>query len=266
MTSYAVVIPHFPANACFREIAETVHYGLLALGHDSVLSATTEHEKRRVIAFGWQLLDPAAKLAADTILYSLEQVGTPQTEAFSLLKKHSVWDYADHNVALWRQRGVNATHVPIGYVAELTRIRIDPEPRIDVVFYGALSERRTRTIRMLERAGLKVCAFEGLYGAARDDIIAQSKVVLNLSFHDRHRVFEIVRVSYALANATCVVSEGGHGDAPFREAAVIVDYDELVGACVAMVRDDARRAAQAKRGFEIMRSMPETEVLRRVLS
>jgi spore maturation protein CgeB len=81
-------------------------------------------------------------------------------------------------------------------------------------------------------------------------------------------VFEVVRVSYLLANGRFVVSERG-GDAAeddeFAAGVVFADYGELVDACVAYLGrpDERRRIAQA--GFELMVRRDLREYLRGVL-
>ena len=99
------------------------------------------------------------------------------------------------------------TYVPIGYVPELTRIAPAPED-IDVLFYGALSERRYAVLRDLHDRGLRVKWLLGAFGASRDAWIARSKIVINVHYWEA-KIFEIARVSYLLANRRAVVSERG---------------------------------------------------------
>ncbi len=73
------------------------------------------------------------------------------------------------------------TYVPIGYVRELTRIAPAPED-IDVLFYGALSERRYAVLRDLHDRGLRVKWLSGALGASHDAWIAGSKIVLNIHY------------------------------------------------------------------------------------
>ena len=48
------------------------------------------------------------------------------------------------------------------------------------------------------------CAY-GVYGAERDRLIARSRLVLNVHYFPTH-IFEMIRVSYLLANRTAVVA------------------------------------------------------------
>jgi len=68
--------PQYLHSAAFTEVAESLHHGLRALGHDSVLTHGLEPlAGRRVIVLGANLL-PKLQLAlpGDALLYNLEQV------------------------------------------------------------------------------------------------------------------------------------------------------------------------------------------------
>ena len=63
-------------------------------------------------------------------------------------------------------------------------------------------------LNALRGGGFRVEWLLNLYGADRDALLARSKIVINMHQHDA-QVFEIVRVSYLLANRRTVVSERG---------------------------------------------------------
>ncbi len=89
-------------------------------------------------------------------------------------------------------------------------------------------------------AGAKFCShYNGLesafrietrtHGRARDELISRAKVVLNVHFYPT-AIFEIVRVSYLLANRKAVVGECGPSteiDTDIREAIAPANYDRL---------------------------------------
>ena len=84
-----------------------------------------------------------------------------------------------------------------------------PSPEdIDVLFVGSVNERRLIVLKQLAAQGINVDARFNLYGAERDAFVARARIILNVHFYDA-RLFEIVRVSYLLANRKCVVSETG---------------------------------------------------------
>lgn len=277
--SFQVVLispPGYVHSGALAEIIETLVYGLRGLG----CQVTREKNRlvpgsSRAIVLGAHLL-PAAQMElvpAGTVIYNLEQVdpGSPVwTPAYcNLLNRLEVWDYSQRNIERLVALGVavRIQHVPIGYVPELTRIAFEPEEDIDVLFYGSLNERRTRVIRALEGLGLEVKAVFGVYGESRDALIARAKVVLNVHYYDSS-IFEIVRVSYLLANSKAVVSEyhpGTEIEEDLLDAVKLVPYEELAQACRALADDEKERRELASRGFERMAARDEARILEKVL-
>lgn len=258
-------------SAAFAEVAESVHHGLARLGYDVVRAVNADVRGRRLIVLGANLLPShPVDLPPDSILYNLEQVAPDSPwmnpEAFELLRRHTVWDYSPANVRALAELGIEARHVPIGYAPVLSRIRPAQED-VDVLFYGSVNERRRLVLRALAARGLKVRVAHGVYGPARDALIARSRLVLNLHYYES-RVFEIVRVSYLLANRRAVVSERGLDpelEAPFESGVAFADYDELADRCVELVADPGARRALAAAGFEVMRRRPVIACLQGVL-
>ena len=274
---FAVTIASEPGYAhgeAFREAAETVAHALLALGHDAILSDRTDHPDRRHIVFGANLithLNLPHRLPPRSILYNLEQIYDHSPwltrDLLALFRQHVVWDYSVANIAALARHGVAARHVPIGYVPQLTRIAPAAQQDIDVLFVGSLVERRVAVLQALHDAGAHVVPVFGLYGQARDVLYARSKIILNLHLYDA-KVFEIVRVSYLLANRCLVVSERGSdpdGEAPFAGGVAFAEYPALADTCLRLLADPAARARTAQRGFEIISQQREVDFLRRVL-
>jgi hypothetical protein len=258
--------------AAFAELAETVCYGLRALGLESGV------EVNRLVVpgppavmFGANLLTPeeADSLPATTIIYNLEQIGSSNawfSPAYrSLLARCPVWDYSTRNIAALAQMGTAqpVTHVPVGYMPQLTRIQAPAEQDIDVLFYGSLNDRRAAVIQQLRGMGLNAQALFGTYGAARDSFIARAKVVLNLHYYETS-IFELVRVSYLLANRKAVVAERHSGtevDADVAAAVKLAPYEELAAACAEVVADGGQRRALEAGGFDCITARDETTIL-----
>jgi len=124
--------------------------------------------------------------------------------------------------------------------------RVPPAPYrdIDVLFVGSIVERRLAVLQALHERGANVIPAFGVYGAERDELIARAKIVLNVHMYEA-KVFEVVRVSYLLANRCFVVSERGldvTGERPFEEGIAFVEYHELVNACLQYLADERGRA------------------------
>lgn len=257
-------------SEAFREVAVTLERTCARLGHEATITHELNLPGHQHIVLGAHLLEQPPP--PDAIIYNLEQVQpmapwlTPKH--LSVLRGHPVWDYSRANIARLAELGAaKATHVPIGYVPELTRIAPATTEDIDVLLVGSTNERRLKVLKALRAKGLKVHVGFGVYGAARDQLLARAKVVLNVHYYEA-RVFEIVRVSYLLANSRCVVSEHGV-DSEEEEAlatgVAFVDYEHLVDRCAQLVADEAERARFKQTGFRLIQQRDVSTALSQAL-
>ena len=261
-------------SAAFSEIAETLHHGLRLLGHDSLLTAEGALRGRQHIVLGSNLLPHyPLPLASDAILYNLEQVDPGSSwfrpELIDIFRNYMLWDYSTRNAAALKALGVQVARVvPVGYVKELTRLQLAPEPDIDVLFFGSMNPRRQQIIDGMRAAGLRVDTAIGVYGAERDALIARAKLLLNVHFYEA-KVLEIVRISYLLANRCAVLSERGSDpaeDDTLAGGVAFADYQHLVQRARELIDDPAARQRLAQRGFEIISARPVQEYLRSALT
>lgn len=233
---------YFLHSDAFRDVADSLAWSLVALGHTANVRENwiSTDEADTNILFGAELLAPGQALPRNTILYNLEQpTHEMMPKVQSLARGLRVWDYSSVNVRKWKELGFNVKHVPIGYTPNLTRIPTNVEKDIDCLFLGWLTPRRKKILDDLTEAGLKVVYSDRCYGGARDCLIARSNIVLNIH-HDGRDMFEIVRVSYLLANRACVVSEISSDDSEYKDLqkyAIRVPYDEIVDHCKALCAD-----------------------------
>ncbi len=274
---FAVAIvspPNYIHQEAFREVAETVHYGLLELGYDSVLTRITTAADflppRTHILLGANLLSAAPfQPPANSILYNLEQVQTDSpwfTPArLKLYQTYSLWDGSAKNIEQFARLGITAVQlVPIGYVPQLSRIPNDPVEDIDVLFYGSLNPRRRQIIEALTAAGIQVETVFGVYGQDRDQLIARAKIVLNIHFYET-KLFEMVRVSYLLANRKFVISESGNEpaeEATWATGIVFTDYNQLVTNCLNYLTRPLERRQIAHQGFNLIIQRSESNYLK----
>ncbi len=267
--------PGSPFSESFREVAETVTFGLRGLGHEATLAINDLDPDATNILFNAHILDEKAAAALDSriIVYNLEQVVGDSKHIkpvyVDLIRRHTTWDFSARNIEQWRRYGCDGDirHVPIGYAPELTRIPSAVEQDLDVLFYGLVNERRAAILHELRDAGLQVEVLVGKFGAERDAAIARAKIVLNMHFYGS-KIFELVRVSYLLANRKAVVAEvdpDTEVDEGLREAVRAIPRAGLVDACVELCYDDVSRRALEVRGHEIFSRRSEVEILSRAL-
>lgn len=270
---WVVTPPGNPHHHAFDEIALSLRSAFARLGFDAPVVFRPEDIRGRAVVLGGNFIPKIGlrELPRSLILFNLEQVQDRSpwiTPAYIQLLKHfPVWDYSLQNIRALQGLGVvDIRHCRIGYVPELTRIAPAVED-IDVLFYGSMNERRQQILQAIRDRGMKVAGVFGVYGEKRDALIARAKIVLNLHFYEA-QVFEVVRVSYLLANRKFVISEPG-GDmeleAPFRDGLVFREAGEIVDCCQEWLRNAEGRKAVAERGFDIMRGRPQEELLRAAL-
>jgi hypothetical protein len=264
--------PDYQHSEAFREIGETIHYTLLELGYASILTSQTDIAGRRHIILGSNLLPfYQTKISPNSILYNLEQVtpGSPwlQPAFLDILRQYTVWDYSQSNIEQLAHLGITSVeYVPIGYIPQLTRIQ-QTEEDIDVLFYGSINERRWQIIQSLQSHGVKTEAIFGIYGNERDKLIARSKILLNIHFYEA-KVFEVVRVSYLLANQRFVISERGSNlveESPFSSGVVFAEYEDLVKTCLDYLSRSEDRRCIAEAGFKLMSQRSEVDYLKSIL-
>lgn len=260
----------------YKEVIDTLQWGLHELGHGASYSINTISETATNIIFGAQMLAPEflAQLPAETIVYNFEQIkgvsAANLKPAFRIAaERFAIWDYSESNTATWRDLGArNATVVPVGYAPILQRIPKPPIQDIDILMYGSTDAERLNAFDLLYKQGLVTVFVGGLYGRARDDLIGRSKLVLNLSLANRSKIFEVVRVSYLLANRKAVVAVVGEDaviDKDLRGAVRWSDSQRMIDDCLGLIDDEQARMSLEEEGFQIIQGRDIRTILEGIL-
>ncbi|NNJ95508.1 MAG: hypothetical protein HKP57_12230 [Halobacteria archaeon] len=270
---WIVTPPGYAHAAAFHEVAIGLQGGFRELGMQVPIVQDRARIRSRAIVLGANLLPdmPGVKPPGKSILFNLEQItpgsGWLTTGYLKLLKRHPVWDYSRYNIEQLGKLGIsNITHCPIGYSDVLQRIAPAPEKDIDVLFYGSINPRRLAILEALARADLRVETLFGVYGEQRDAVIARSRLVLNIHYYPA-KIFEIVRISWLLANAVCVVSEDSPLDSALesvQDGIVQAPYDRLVDTCRKVIRNN-RWETTGRKGYEIFSGNRQSAYLRGII-
>lgn len=261
---------------CLLELAELIRYSLQDLGYDTTFRINDLDTGRRNIIVGCHLLptDLIGQVPASTIVVNSEQIYDQDPfdwnrNIFSWVGNFETWDYSPRNVAAFAQRGLAEVKLlKIGHQEQLCRITKSPEPDIDVLFYGSVTDRRSAVFDEIRRRGLNLVTLFAVYGEERDAYIARSKVVLNLHNHAAE-IFEVVRVHYLLSNSVAVVSEVNPSTSVsdfYSEAVAGVPYAALADECERLVTDPAARRHRQQRGYEVISRYPQSAFTGELLS
>jgi hypothetical protein len=258
----------------YKEVIDTVQWGLQQLGHSTAYGLNTLSNTATNIIFGAHLLDMELlkTLPRGTVVYNLEQNRgikpadlKPQLQLAA--ERFQIWDYSEGNnwVALGASR---VCVVPIGFAPILQRIPRPQDQDIDVLIYGSPGRGRLGAFHYVAQAGLTSVFLCGMYGSARDELIARSKLILNINQYEYGKIFEVVRVSYLLANRKAVIADIDADtliDDDIRSAIRIAPPSELVHECERLSSDDASRRALEAIGFATMEKRDIRPILRKAL-
>ncbi len=262
--------------AAVGEVMEALYMALKLLGVDVDFAENVPRDGARNIYFmPFYLTEDAAKrLPPNSIVYNFEQIGGEfdiLTPGFRVaLRTCRVWDYSPRNLErLAPFIGHDRIQVvPVGYVPALTRIPRAPVQDIEVLFYGAVNERRKMLLDAMTAAGIRLHHVFGVYGAPRDALISRSKLVLNIHAHPT-KIMEVVRLSYLLANRKAIVTELDdmtEFDADLRDAVAGVPYDRIIEECRRLLADEPARQALEDRGYRRFQARDLIPVLREVIT
>lgn len=258
------------------ELAELITYSLQDLGHDTTFRINDLDTGRRNIVVGCHLLptDLIPQVPPSTIVVNSEQIYDQDPfewnrNIFAWASTFETWDYSPRNVAAFAQRGLTDVKLlKIGHQQQLSRIEKSPDPDIDVLFYGSVTDRRSVVFEEIRRRGLNLVTLFAVYGEQRDAYIARSKVVLNLHNHAAE-IFEVVRVHYLLSNSVAVVSEVNPSTSVsdfYSEAVAGVPYAALADECERLVTDEVARRDRQQRGYDVISRYPQTAFTNELLS
>lgn len=255
----------------FSEVAQTLHYGLLSLGFDSVILENQIASNRRHIilaAFDRKIED----IPPGSIIYNFDQTISPilkRNYYRDMMVKFETWDASQLNIVqhelVYGIRGIR--FVPLGHVPQLfSQIQADED--LDVLLLAARSPRRDAIVIKLKEMGLRVLCIQDVFGDERATLIARSKIVLNVHYYDNATMFETVRAMIVLQAGKLLVSETSNDpiEAHYKDAVVFSTYENLVETCVMYSRNpDARESIRAL-GVPTLKAMDEGHILASALN
>lgn len=263
-------------SGCFDDIILPLYHAFLRLGYsaETRVNSITPHSVNILFGSCRAPSLEARHFPGNTIIFNLEQLWSPgcrwnNKQYHEHLRSFSVWEYSKRNVRyLSRVPGMkDVTHMPLGYVPEMTRLSQSFPQDVDVLFYGSINERRRKLLEQIQDAGLNLLILNKTYGTERDFAIARSKLVLNVHYYSP-ATLELPRLGYLWANSKCVISER----APETEAADELDtacayrhYDDLMPAIMDFAGNKTMRETQAQQGFSAFSGLRQEDFLEAIV-
>lgn len=172
----------------------------------------------------------------------------------------SIWGYRQNLEVFAQQLGKSFSFVPFGYAPyyeEVFRSVVGPqrpEPDIDVLFYGWMSQRRRLVLDELALRGMEVFIASDqnhLSGPDLERKMARSKIILCMfGYDDAHtHTPDFARLDFLLSNRLFVLhektsSEGRDND--FEAHVPVCAYEEIAETCAYYLNQPVLRAERAE--------------------
>ena len=247
----------------FDDLVLSVAASLRDLGHECSISINEMRSDAVNILIGSIIFDElliSNSLNHPYIVYQMEILDDhlghlknhPNYLSF-LSKALSVWEYSPKNFTYLKLKGLNnVEYVPPGYHSACEKVAWRNSPhQFDFLFIGSLSQRRIVFLEGLIKRGYAVGAItdsKKAFGNQRDQVIADSKIVLNIHCFEDLNNLETVRISYLLTNNAVVVSESSDHD-PYQGAIEYANYDALTDHCISVLADVPSHEERSKKGY-----------------
>ena len=261
-----------------QELAELIHFSVLELGLKSQITFNycDNNPSTKNIVLGAHLLNDnlIEDIPENTIIFNTEQIESItenwKKKILKLARKNIIfWDYSQYNLDyLSKTINIKGKLFQIGYQKELNRINHNIDKNIDVLFYGSINTRREHIINKLKDRKINVKTLFGVYGKERDDLIAKSKLILNMHMYDS-KIFEIVRVFYLLSNSIPVLTEVGSDtkfNNDFLDLICKSTYENIEKNIIYLLENDKKRIELGENGLNAIKKFPQIKFTEQILN
>lgn len=263
----------------FDDVALSVAASLRDLGYECSMTVNEMRADAINILIGSIMFNDAlisSHLKQPYIVYQMEILDDHQGHLKNypkyldfLSRALSVWDYSPKNFEYLKSKGLkNLSYVPPGYHSACENFSWqEPPHEFDFLFIGSLSPRRSEFLQSLINTGYRVGAItqnNGAFGENRDQVIANSKIIVNVHCFDDLDVLETVRISYLLSNHAVVISEASDHD-PYHGAVGYAPYSELVDYCCKVLEDAQNLKARSINGYAAIRAIDMASLIKAAL-
>tara|TARA_B100001559_G_scaffold147156_1_gene123328 strand:+ start:775 stop:1617 length:843 start_codon:yes stop_codon:yes gene_type:complete len=261
-----------------QELAELIHFSVLELGLKSQITFNycDNNPSTKNIVLGAHLLNDnlIEDIPENTIIFNTEQIESItenwKKKILNLARKNIIfWDYSQYNLDyLSKTINIKGKLFQIGYQKELNRINHNIDKNIDVLFYGSINTRRENIINKLKDRKINVKTLFGVYGKERDDLIAKSKLILNMHMYDS-KIFEIVRVFYLLSNSIPVLTEVGSDtkfNNDFLDLICKSTYENIEKNIIYLLENDKKRIELGENGLNAIKKFPQIKFTEQILN
>ena len=276
LVEFTLSYPRAGSLTAYHEVIESYFWGFSALGYQVERRGNGTIPDAINLIFGYHIpyqLGLIDKFPLDSIFLNFERMADEGllNEVDRIVgQKFQVWEYSEANLPIWRNLGTKypVYFAQVSYAPVLEKIPKNLPEDIDVLFYGSLSPARLNIIGKITKlkndlTSISVMCLLGVYGPQRDEFIARSKIIINVSSQVN---FEIVRVSYLLANKKAVVCVVENEQIKIdndlsNDGLMIVGQNEVYAACEKLLVDNVDRNSYSENCYNIFKKRDVRKVI-----
>lgn len=160
-------------------------------------------------------------------------------------KNKIIVDYSNQNILFLKKKYPNYDgffYFPYLFMKDenvkLTNF-IQNNKKHDIVFCGGLNQRRTYIIDKLIEKNYDVVIVNGLWNDIRDNVIANSKILLNIHSSNEYNIFESIRCDRWIFSKMLIITENSICDDlnDMKNLLIITEYDNIVDTVIEVINN-----------------------------
>ena len=271
-------LPRFSILNSYQEVIDSLLWGLQASGFEASFLRNAFDPHAVNIVFGWIpafQMGGSDRFPPNTILYNLEQFSVAGMRGAPILEeaaaRYQIWDYSAANLPHWAELSPRfpVFHAPVSYAPTLERLPTGKPEDIGMLYIGSLGAKRSEKLHTTVDTPVVsngLVSLTNVWGAMRDEFISRAQLMLNVSNDNPlMKIYEVVRVSYYLANRKAVLSEevpGNFVEDDLRRVLQFSPPSELGHAAAALLAEPERRLRYADECYQVFRQRDVRAVVR----
>jgi len=203
--------------------------------------------------------------------YDIPQYWKKRFRTFLIAQEQAqaIWHLAASQIEPFRKATGNphVHYLPHGYVDGFARVRHKTETHkdIDAIFTGTLTRHRHALIRQLEQRGIHVVATKPVNFVQREDLVARSKIGLNIKQTNNWLYPSNSRYHFHLSNDSVLVSEHCDTKCDLSPYVVEADAGRFADRCHELLSNGTWHREGPARRERFMEEMPMTRLMEQLL-
>lgn len=274
--------PNYAYTHFLFDTIKYLSYGLESLGHDCYISKNKFDSGRINIIFGGHNITKFSIVSAilqsklnyivlQSEIVRHETINTQTNkEQFTniylplLENAIEVWDANSINLGVLNRMGIKVELFRLGYHSAMEEILDKNTQDIDFLFFGSITPHRKEMLDLLAKEKFKTEIVFDPVAFYRNDLIARSKIILNIRQGDNMPQLPYTRIVYAVNNKKLVISENCEDQEWLEDIFLHTETEKFIDLCIETIeRNDSKKIGLSF--YEKLTRKPMTGYLKPIL-